>query len=911
MKTNYLFIAITFILCINASAQIINIPDNTLKNLLVNTNVTDTTGNGGADSDVDTNNDGEIQQSEANNVTTLYLGFNTGVQSLEGIQFFNNLEELRIRNSQVSNVPVFTMNSLKLIILDDNQVSNIDVSNLPNLEVLLLDDTLVSNIDVTQNPNLEQLSSANNNLSNIDVTQNPNLQQLILNNNSLSSINITQNPNLVALELNDNNLSTIDLSQNSLLSKIALNNNPISSLDVSSSPDINTFELDNTLITNLDLSNQLTIYYLTVVNTPLVSFTGLSNKLELDSLIIKNTSLTSLVINNNSSFVSGIEIENNSLLTSIQMNNNDGFFGNNIINNPNLLNLEANNNSTFGLYTDNNGLENIRIENGTQLDYIQFNNEANLQELSFLKTDTSTFGNNFIINNCIIDRLIIKNGISDVINFTGTNSINYICGDNDEILALSATLNNGGITNVNLNTYCTFTPGGDLHKITGDVRIDSDLNGCSVSDTRFTDFKFTVDNGTTSAIFFESPGYDYEIAVPQGNYTIRPEPVAPALYNPLNTFNANFSMGSPDVIQDICLVPNGSDIDLAIIIDEILPARPGFVSGYRLICSNLGTAASNGTVFLNYNNSLVQYQGSSESPASVNNGILSWNLNTLQPGQTHIITTDFRINSPMDIPAVNGGDVLVYFGDIAAPSGVADVNTSNNTFEFAQTIVNSYDPNDIACLEGAILDPANVGEDLHYKIRFENTGTASAINVVVKNTIDTSRLDITSFQPLTSSHPMRTRIIDGNVVEFIFENINLDFNDATNDGYLIYKIQSLPTLQLGDMISNQAEIYFDFNFPIITNDHMVTIDQTASLNDANSNSVSLFPNPSYGKVTINSSSYIQAIQIFDHLGRIVKSLSVKQENLEMNIDISELNTGLYFIKVKNESGEQSIKLIKE
>ncbi|MEP2968047.1 MAG: hypothetical protein ABJO82_00815, partial [Nonlabens ulvanivorans] len=173
MKTNYLFIAITFILCINASAQIINIPDNTLKNLLVNTNVTDTTGNGGADSDVDTNNDGEIQQSEANNVTTLYLGFNTGVQSLEGIQFFNNLEELRIRNSQVSNVPVFTMNSLKLIILDDNQVSNIDVSNLPNLEVLLLDDTLVSNIDVTQNPNLEQLSSANNNLSNIDVTQNP------------------------------------------------------------------------------------------------------------------------------------------------------------------------------------------------------------------------------------------------------------------------------------------------------------------------------------------------------------------------------------------------------------------------------------------------------------------------------------------------------------------------------------------------------------------------------------------------------------------------------------------------------------------------------------------------------------------------------------------------------------------
>lgn len=911
MKTNYLFIAITFLICFTTTAQIITIPDVTLKNILVNNNVTDTTGNGVADSDVDTNNDGQIQQSEANAATILHLGFNVNIQSLEGIQFFNNLEELIIRNSQVNYVPVFLMSSLKTVIVDDNQVSNIDVSNLSNLEVLLLDNTSINTIDVTQNPNLKELSLENNSLTSINVTQNPNLELLRLNNNSLSSIDLSQNNNLLNLKLNDNSLNSIDLSQNTLLQSLSLNNNNISVLDVSTSPDISNLELENTLITALDLSSQTSIYYLSVINCPLTSLTGLSNKLELDSLLIKNTNISSLVINNNNAFVSGIEIENNPLLTSIQMNNNVGFFGNNITNNPNLIDLEANNNSIFGLYTDNNGLENISLENGNQLDYLQFNNEVNLQELSFLKTDTSTFGNNFIINNCSIDRLIIKNGITDIISFSGTNSINYICGDNDEILSLSAALNNSGISNVNLNTYCTFSPGGDLHQIMGTVRIDSDLNGCSVNDLRFTDFKFTVNNGTSSAIFFESPGYDYQIDVPEGTYTITPEPIVPALYNSLNSFTANFTMGSPDVVQDICLIPNGTVVDFSTIMFEDQPARPGFDADYKLHYKNNGTAASNGILFLSFDDSRMDFLNSDTVFQSINNGIIRWDFGTMQPNEERIINLTFNINSPMETPSVNGGDVLTFNGNISPPSGITDINTADNTFEYDQIVVNSFDPNDIACLEGENLDPTDLDKDLHYKIRFENTGTASAINIVVKNEIDLSKLDINTLIPVTSSHPMRTRITEGNKVEFIFENINLDFNDATNDGYLIYKIKSLPTLQLGDMIGNQAEIYFDFNFPIITNDYMVTVAQTAGLGDVNLNSVTLFPNPSKDEVTLKSRSEIKALKIFDHLGRIVKMITLQNDILEKSTSISNLKAGLYFIEVENKTGKQSLKLIKE
>ncbi len=50
---------------VSSHAQIVNIPDANFKNALVNTNCVDIDGDGIGDIDADTNNDGEIQVSEA------------------------------------------------------------------------------------------------------------------------------------------------------------------------------------------------------------------------------------------------------------------------------------------------------------------------------------------------------------------------------------------------------------------------------------------------------------------------------------------------------------------------------------------------------------------------------------------------------------------------------------------------------------------------------------------------------------------------------------------------------------------------------------------------------------------------------------------------------------------------------
>lgn len=71
MKQYYILLVALVTLSFS-QAQIVNIPDANFKNALINTICADTNGDGSSDSDVDFNNDGEIQVSEAEAVIRLF-----------------------------------------------------------------------------------------------------------------------------------------------------------------------------------------------------------------------------------------------------------------------------------------------------------------------------------------------------------------------------------------------------------------------------------------------------------------------------------------------------------------------------------------------------------------------------------------------------------------------------------------------------------------------------------------------------------------------------------------------------------------------------------------------------------------------------------------------------------------------
>src|SRR5690606_13625379 len=155
-----LYILLFLLICGFANAQIVNIPDANFKNALINTDCVDNDGDGSYEDDVDTNNDGEIQVSEAAAVLGLNVSNNYStpdiekINSLEGIQNFINLQVLECYN---------------------NLLTTIDLTNQSNLKELFCRTNLLSELNVTQNSNLERLDCSENQLTGINLSENPNL----------------------------------------------------------------------------------------------------------------------------------------------------------------------------------------------------------------------------------------------------------------------------------------------------------------------------------------------------------------------------------------------------------------------------------------------------------------------------------------------------------------------------------------------------------------------------------------------------------------------------------------------------------------------------------------------------------------------------------------------------------------
>ena len=77
--------------------------------------------------------------------------------------------------------------------------------------------------------------------------------------------------------------------------------------------------------------------------------------------------------------------------------------------------------------------------------------------------------------------------------------------------------------------------------------------------------------------------------------------------------------------------------------------------------------------------------------------------------------------------------------------------------------------------------------------------------------------------------------------------------------------------------------------------------------------ITLVPNPTTGELQItNYELQITSIEVFDVYGRKQKAESRKEKaEGNMEIDISHLPAGLYFVKIQTEAGEITKKIIKQ
>lgn len=87
-------------------------------------------------------------------------------------------------------------------------------------------------------------------------------------------------------------------------------------------------------------------------------------------------------------------------------------------------------------------------------------------------------------------------------------------------------------------------------------------------------------------------------------------------------------------------------------------------------------------------------------------------------------------------------------------------------------------------------------------------------------------------------------------------------------------------------------------------------ESSLSVNEFEKTEIAVFPNPVLNNLTINSKIDISAVTIYNSTGKLVhENLSFKNENNQ--IDMSEFQSGLYFLKVSNGDSSQTLKVIKQ
>lgn len=339
------------------NAQIISFPDANFKAKLVAAN----TSNGiaknsfGNNFKIDSNNNSEIEVSEALNVYQLFITTNilnttADLTNLSGIEYFTNLrivncsgnqisslnltalihlEEIKANNNTLSTVNLSGLTTLKKIDFNHNFLTSININNFSNLTELFIYDNQITALNFLNNPNLSSINCRINAITSLDLTSLSSLYWVSCDSNQLTSLNVAGLPLIYEIECGNNLLTSLNVSGLSTLGILGCENNQISTLNVSSLSSLWRLDCSSNPISNLNVNGLNNLQFL-IADAILVSSMNCSQS-GIRNLVMNNSpNLQTINLQNNIISTSdpdllyyAFRIGNNSQLTSICVDNGE------------------------------------------------------------------------------------------------------------------------------------------------------------------------------------------------------------------------------------------------------------------------------------------------------------------------------------------------------------------------------------------------------------------------------------------------------------------------------------------------------------------------------------------------------------------------------------------------------------
>lgn len=396
---------------------------------------------------------------------------------------------------------------------------------------------------------------------------------------------------------------------------------------------------------------------------------------------------------------------------------------------------------------------------------------------------------------------------------------------------------------------------------------------------------------------------DYCVVVPAGTYviTLGSNTLGGTVTPTSVTVNAT-TVGGTYYHNDFGIYTPPGSCNLSLSITPHTTITPGFPAWYDIEVCNIGGNITSGTVNMFYDNSLTFSNANpTQTSHNASTHTISWALNNLLPGQCEYYWVDFDANTNITI-----GQFAFTLANVIT-SGCQDINMANNVDTIHQNVTGSWDPNNkLAYVTNYEENPAfqtvssqNAYQRIEYVINFQNTGNAPAVNVVVKDLIS-SDLDISTFELLGASHAM-TATLNGSDVNFKFNAIMLPdmvSDEPNSHGWVKFAVDAVNGLPGGHVISDVADIFFDYNQPVTTNDAAVTLLEANGIEETGTNTTVLVsPNPmnSQAIFKLNSAANGFTLRVHDMSGRLVRQEMSNSNTL--TFDRTNLASGVYTYQI--------------
>lgn len=367
-------------------------------------------------------------------------------------------------------------------------------------------------------------------------------------------------------------------------------------------------------------------------------------------------------------------------------------------------------------------------------------------------------------------------------------------------------------------------------------------------------------------------------------------------------FTAEVQSSSPRVWDMAVSAPlSANELDLTAYL-AAWPARPGFNTGYTIYGQNLGGLASAPVTTTFMHDPSLTFVSAWPAPTSVTGNVITWtDTTTLQQfeGLSRNVTLYVPVGTPLGTQLVSS---------VVFDQADTEVTLANNTSTLQQTVVGSYDPNDKQVWPRDLYHIEN-DSVLDYTIQFQNTGTDTAFNIVVIDTLPLD-VDVTTIRFGAASHPYSYELSGNGILTFTFSHILLpdsNTNEPLSHGLVNFRIKPILPLTLGQTITNAADIYFDFNPPIRTPDATVVVtDETGVHPAAKPEKLTVYPVPVRTTLTAALPPGFKPVSAFaiGSDGRRVPLLQAVVLEKKAEYNVQQLSPGAYVVALTDRTGRR-------